>query len=182
MIELLFHPFYDATLSMTGDGGLLIESSRRTMLAWGIVFCLLSAGALTAWLFRLARPAALAALVVALFIPALVMPSVRGEWIHVHPQRLTLHSGVWLWPTRREIDLAGLTGITQLDQEFRIGSKLVEPNAVWTLEFDDGARRTLVLNGFFTTHRLAVAQYLRDRGHVVCETGTDAVQPATWSC
>jgi len=182
MIELLFHPFYDATLSMTGDGGLLIESSRRTMLAWGIVFCLLSAGALTAWLFKPARPAAMAALVVALFIPVLVMPSVRNEWIHVHPQRLTLHSGVWLWPNRREIDLAGLTGITQLDHEFRIGGKLVEPNAVWTLEFDDGARRTLVLNGFFTTHRLAVAQYLRDRGLVVCDIAAAPADATPWTC
>lgn len=167
MIELLFAPFHEATISMTADGGLLLASSRERMLAWGIVFCVLSAGALTLWLCRVARPWSLGAFLAALLIPALIMPSLRHEQIHVLPDRITVSSGAWFAPSRKVIDLSQLLQIRERDVQFRLAGWTVEPNALWHIARRDGSRDTVLLNDFFTAHRMAVAQYLRDRGRIV---------------
>lgn len=167
MIHLLFSPFYEATITMTPDGGLLLASSRERMLAWGIVCCVLAASALLLWLFRIARPWMVAVLLSTLLIPMVVIPSLRHEHIHVLPDRITVSSGIWFAPSRDVIDLSQLLHIQERDMQFRLAGFTVEPNAVWHVTRRDGSRNTLLLNDFFTAHRMAVAQYLRDRGQIV---------------
>lgn len=171
MMHLLFAPFYAATISIGHDGGLLVASSRERMLAWGIVFCATAAASLILWLLRIRRRWSLAALLCSLVIPALIMPSVRDEQIHVLRDRITVDGGAWYNPSRSIIDLSDLRDIRQDASQFRLAGMLVEPNAVWHVNRGDGSRQTLQLNGFFTAHRMVVAQYLRDRGHIVESTG-----------
>jgi len=167
MMHLLFSPFYEATITMTPDGGLLLASARERMLAWGIVFCVLAAVSLALWLFRIARPWMIAVFFSTLLIPAVVMPSLRHERIHVLPDRITISSGFWIAPSRDVIDLSGLLHIRERDTQFELAGYAVEPNAVWQVARRDGSRDTLLLNDFFTAHRMVVAQYLRDRGRTV---------------
>ena len=167
MIHLLFGPFYEATISMTPDGGLLVASAHERLLAWGLVFCLLAAVSLSLWLFRIARPWMAAAFMGSLLIPAVVMPSLRLERIHVLPDRITVSSGTWIAPSQDIIDLSALLHIRERDTQFHLAGYTVEPNALWQVARRDGSRDTLLLNDFFTAHRLVVAQYLRDRGRVV---------------
>jgi len=167
MIDLLFNKFHAASFSMGNDGGLLLSGTRERVLAWGIVFCLLAAAALVCWLLKVRRRAALAALFVALLIPALVMPALRKEHIYVLPDRIVVDTGARLLPSSMTIDLENLRQIREQQTQFRIAGFIVEPNALWHLEYRDGSTRQLLLNEFFTAHRMAIAQYLRDRGHIV---------------
>lgn len=167
MAELLFSHFHAAALSMSADGGLLLSGTRERMLAWGIVFCVTAAAALTCWLLHWRRRLALAGLLVALLIPVLVMPAARREHIHVLPSHIVVDSGAWLFPSRTIIDLRGLDHIRERQVAFKVAGFLVEPNGIWEVNYRDGRRRQVLLNGFFTAHRMAIAQYLRDRGRVV---------------
>ena len=167
MIDLLFAAFYEATLSMDTDGGLLIIGSHRRVLAWGMVFCLVAALALASWLCRVRRRLSLSAFAASLLIPLLIMPSLRSERIHVLPRQITMDSGTWLFPSRRTIDLSGLRSIETEDTGFRVAGYLVEANTVWTLNREGGGMDRFMFNNFFTAHRVAIAQYLRDRGLVV---------------
>lgn len=176
MMHLLLAPFYAATISIGDDGGLLVASSRERVLAWGIVFCAAAAASLILWLFRIRRHWSLAALACSLVIPAFIMPSVRHEQIHVLRDRITVEDGAWYSPSRSIIDLRDLRDIRQDESHFRIAGLLVEPNAVWHVSRGDGSRQRLELNGFFTAHRMVVAQYLRDRGHIVESTGAAGLQ------
>jgi len=167
MVDLLFRTFYGATLYMGSDGGLIIASSNERFMSWGMVFCFLAALALASWLFRIRRRLSLAVFGLSMLIPLLVMPSIHAEQIHVMPGRITVDSGVWLFPSRTTIDLNGVRNIEERRTDFRVAGYLVEANAIWTLNRHGGGREKLMLNNFFTAHRVAVAQYLRDRGHLV---------------
>ena len=167
MINLLFSKFHAATLSMGTDGGLLLSGSRERVLAWGIVFCLLAATALALWLLRIKRRAALSLLLLSLLIPALVMPALRKEHIYVLPQRIVVDTGGWLLPSSTTIELGNIRQIREQQTQFNIAGYIVESNALWQLDYRDGSTRQLLLNEFFTAHRMAIAQYLRDRGHVI---------------
>lgn len=167
MMQLLFSHFHAATFSMSADGGLLLTGARERMLAWGIVFCLVAALALVAWLMGVQRRAALAALLLSLLIPGLVIPAVRKEYIHVLPARIVVDSGAWLLPSRTTIDLSGIAQIRERQIQFYLAGYIVEPNGVWELEYRDGRTERVLLNDFFTAHRMAIAQYLRDRGQIV---------------
>jgi hypothetical protein len=164
LIDSLLSPFYAATISMGPDGGLLIASSHERVLAWGIVFCTVAAIALIFWLCRVQRTLALSIVGIALLIPILIMPSVRHEFIYVRKDRVTIETGNWFMPSRSVIDLAKLRRIRDEGHEYYLGNYYVEPNAVWHMDWSDGRQVELRLNGFFTAHRMAVAQYLRDRG------------------
>ena len=167
MIHLLFAPFYAASISIGPDGGMLVASTRERWLAWGIVFCVTAAASLVLWLLRVRRGWAVAALCGSLVIPVFIMPSVRHEQIHVLRDRITVDTGTWDRPSLSTIDLSDLNDIRQDEPQFRFAGMIVEPNAVWHLHRGDGSRESLELNGFFTAHRMAVAQYLRDRGQIV---------------
>jgi hypothetical protein len=65
------------------------------------------------------------------------------------------------------IDLRNLKQIRERGTQFSVAGYIVEPNALWLFEYADGSHRQVLLNDFFTAHRMAVAQYLRDRGHLV---------------
>jgi hypothetical protein len=167
MMHLLFESFHAATLTMTADGALLLSGARERVLAWGVVFCVLAAMALVLWLSGIRRRLALALLALALLIPALVMPGLRREKIQVLPDSIVVDRGGRLLPDTTAIDLRNLDRIRETNMEIRIAGYIVESNALWQLEYTDGHRRQLLLNGFFTAHRMAIAQYLRDRGHIV---------------
>ncbi len=167
MISLLFSKFHAATLSMGADGGLLLAGTRERVLAWGIVFCLLAAAALVFWLLKIRRRAALTIFLLSLLIPALVMPALRKEHIYVLPERIVVDAGGWLLPSRTTIDLENIRQIREQQTQFNIAGYIVEPNALWHLDYQDGSTRQLLLNDFFTAHRMAIAQYLRDRGHII---------------
>lgn len=152
---------------MGADGGLLLSGARERMLAWGMVFCLLAATALLFWLLHIHRRTALATFLFSLLIPALVMPAVRKEHIYVLPERIVVDSGGWLLPSSTTINLENLRQIREQQTQFGFAGFIVEPNALWHLEYQDGKTRLLLLNDFFTAHRMAIAQYLRDRGHIV---------------
>jgi hypothetical protein len=166
-MHLLFESFHAANLTLAGDGALLLSGARERVLAWGIVFCVMAATALLSWLFGLRRRFALAAFAVALLIPLLVMPGLRNEQIRVEPQSITVREGGWLLPVRMSIDLRNLKQIRERGTQFSVAGYIVEPNALWLFEYADGSHRQVLLNDFFTAHRMAVAQYLRDRGHLV---------------
>lgn len=167
MIQLLFGTFHAATLSVGSDGGLLLAGARERVLAWGIVFCVLAATTLALWLLNIRRRTALAAFLVSLLIPALVMPAVRKEHIYVLPERIVVDSGGWLLPSSTTIDLENIRQIREQGTQFSLGGYIVEPNALWHLDHRDGSTSQILLNDFFTAHRMVIAQYLRDRGHVV---------------
>jgi hypothetical protein len=167
MIKLLFSKFQAAAMSMGADGGLLLSGTRERVLAWGIVFCLLAATALVFWLLNIRRRAALTLLLLSLLIPALVMPALRKEHIHVLPDRIVVDTGGWLLPSSTTIDLKNIRQIREQQTQFNFAGYIVEPNALWQLDYRDGSTRQLLLNEFFTAHRMAIAQYLRDRGHVI---------------
>ncbi len=152
---------------MSADGGLLLTGTRERVLAWGIVFCLVAAAALLCWLAGWQRRAALATLLLSALIPVLVMPAVHKEHIHVLPSRIVVDTGAWLLPSRTTIDLSGIAHIREQQTQFRVAGYIVEPNAVWNLHYRDGRTVRLLLNDFFTAHRMAIAQYLRDRGQIV---------------
>ena len=164
MIDSLFRPFYAATITMGSDGGLLIASSRERVLAWGVVFCVIAATALICWLCRFRRTFALGVAGLALLIPIMVIPSVTREYIYVRKDSVTIDTGHWFMPSRSVIELAQLRRIRDVGHEYYLGNYFVEPNAVWHIDWRDGRRVELRLNGFFTAHRMVVAQYLRDRG------------------
>ena len=167
MIHLLFAPFYAASISMGPDGGMLVASTRERVLAWGIVFCLTAATSLILWLLRIRRRWVMATLLGALVIPVFIMPSVRHEQIHVQRDRITVDTGTWYRQSRSTIDLSDLRDIRQDEAQFQFAGMIVEPGAVLHLYRGDGSSDRLELNGFFTAHRMVVAQYLRDRGHIV---------------
>ncbi len=167
MIDLLFGKFHAATLSIGADGGLLLSSTRERVLVWGIVFCLLAATALLFWLLNIRRRLALAVFLFSLLIPALVMPAVRNEYIYVLPDRIVVDTGGWILPAMTTINLENLRQIREQQTQFGFPGFIVEPNALWHLEYKDGSTRLLLLNDFFTAHRMAIGQYLRDRGHIV---------------
>ena len=95
------------------------------------------------------------------------MPSIHAEQIYVQPRRITVDSGVWLLPSHSIIDLTGLREIHESNSGFHVAGYLVESNSVWTLDRHGRDMERLMLNSFFTAHRMAVAQYLRDRGHII---------------
>jgi hypothetical protein len=167
MIYLLFSPFYAATISIGSDGSLMLTSARERLLAWGIVFCIMAAVSLGLWLLRIARPWCLTGLLLALLIPSLVIPSLHRQHIHVLPDRITVGSGPWFMPATSVIDLSDLLHIREDEKQFRIAGYYVEPNAIWHVTRADGTRDQVLLNEFFTAHRMVVAQYLRDRGRIV---------------
>ena len=167
MISLLFSKFHAATFSMGADGGLLLAGTRERVLAWVIVFCLLAAAALVFWLLKIRRRAALTMFLLSLLIPVLVMPALRKEHIYVLPDRIVVDTGGWLLPSTTTIKLENLRQIRVQQTEFNIAGYIVEPNALWHLDYRDGSTRQLLLNEFFTAHRMAIAQYLRDRGHII---------------
>lgn len=167
MIHVLFSPFYAATFSMGPDGGLLIASAHERMLAWGLVFCILASVSLALWLLRVKRRSCLTAFLFSLAIPALVMPSIHGESIYVRRDRITIEAGPWFIRSRSVIDLSGLVRIRQQAPQFKLGGMILEPNAIWRISRTDGTEENVLLGQFFTAHRMAVAQYLRDRGRYV---------------
>ena len=170
-IVLLLHKFYAATISVTADGNMLVASTRERILAWGLVFCIIAATSLTVYLAcrrnRLARNLSLCTFTVSLLIPAMVLPSVRQEYIYVTPEKMILETGTWYRPSRTVINFDGLHSVREIADGFMPSNLIGDPDVNWQLSWIDGRETVLEFNDFFNAHRMVVAIYMQDRGHYV---------------
>lgn len=168
MIESLLHKFYAASISIGGDGSMLVASTDERMLAWALLFCLTAALSLTAWLIwrkRAAGRLALGCLAVSLLLTALILPSVRHEYIHVSPGAITIETGSWYKPSRTVVEMANIYNIRESDPKGILPSNLIgDPALDWQVTRVDGNSEIVELNDFFSAHRMVVAYYYKDRG------------------
>jgi hypothetical protein len=103
---------------------------------------------------------------VSLLIPVLIMPSVRKEYIHASPSAITIESGAWYRPSRMVVEMSNIKNIRETDVRGIIPSNLIgDPNVHWHVTWRDGRSTVLVLNEFFSAHRMVVAYYYKDRGY-----------------
>lgn len=164
------HKLYDASISMGVDGGMLVNSTRDRALAWGLMFCLLGAASLTAWLLRRGRPGAGIALGVfaaSLYIPVFVMPSVRQEFIYITPHRIIVDTGAWYRRSRTVLAIDRRDRIREYRDGILPANLMGDPGVSWHITRPDGREDVLVLNDFFAAHRMAVAYYFKDRGFML---------------
>lgn len=170
MLETVLQKFYAASISMGADGGMLVSSTRDRVLAWGLVFCLIGAATLTAWLLRRGRPVgriALGVFAVSLYIPIFIMPSVRHEFIYVTPRRITVDTGAWYRPSRTVLPIDRRDRIREYRNGVLPANLMGDPGVSWRITRPDGREDVLALNDFFTAHRMAVAYYFKDRGFMM---------------
>jgi hypothetical protein len=168
LIETLLHKFYAASISIDSNGGMLVASTDERLLAWAMLFCFATALSLLAgliWKHRQARMAAATGLLACLLLTALILPSVRQEYIHVSPAVLTIETGSWYRPSRTVIDMADIDNIRESDPQGILPSNLIgDPVIHWHVTRTNGSREVLELNDFFSAHRMVVAYYYKDRG------------------
>ena len=172
LVETLLHKFYAAGISIGQDGSMLVAGTRERVLAWGMLFCMIAALSLTAYLLcrhnRFGRRLALGILTVSLWLPILVIPSVEHEYIQVSPEQLTIDTGNWLLSSRRHYPLVNLDHISELDEGLVPGNLIGDPDVTWRITWLDGRSELVPLNDFFNAHRMVVAIYIEDHGlHVV---------------
>lgn len=149
---------------------MLVASTRDRVMAWGLAFCVIAAAGLIGYLFWRKKPAgnfSLGVFVASLLIPALILPSVRHEYIHVSPQQLIIETGTWYRPSRTEIDFKELQTIREQSGGFMPSNLIGDPDVDWHITWRNGQGKILELNDFFTAHRMVVAIYMQDRGFTV---------------
>ena len=167
MLVRLLHKFYDASISIGADGGMVLVSTRDRFMIWAATFCFLAAISLICYLaFKggKARRASLIAFLCTLIIPVFIIPSVRKEYIHVSPQSITVEQGKWFGESRTVLNFRGLDRITEQVNGYLPSNLLGDPDVSWHFLWKDGRRQTLELNDFFNAHRMVVAYYIKDRG------------------
>lgn len=153
---------------MDSDGGMMVASTDERLLAWAMLFCFATALSLLAgliWKKRQVRVAATAGLLGCLLLTALILPSVRHEYIHVSPDVLTIETGSWYKSSRTVFDMADIRNIRESDPQGVMPSNLIgDPVIDWHVTRNNGSREVLELNDFFSAHRMVVAYYYKDRG------------------
>lgn len=168
MFDRFLHKFYDASISIGADGTMLLVSTRDRFMIWAATFCFLAAFCLGCFLlFRnnRARKASIIAFAGTLFIPLVIIPGVREEYIHVTPQQITVEQGVWFFGSRTSLSLQNLDNISEQRDGVMPSNLLGDPDVSWHFLWKDGRTETLRLNDFFNAHRMVVAYYIKDRGH-----------------
>ena len=168
MFEHLLHKFYDASISIGSDGGMMLVSTRDRFMIWAATFCIAAAICLISFLvFRNihARKVSIAAFLGTLIIPVFIIPAVREEYIHVSPQNITVEHGNWFWKSRTVLHFQNLDTITERVDGVIPSNLLGDPDVSWHFLWKDGRRQTLNLNDFFNAHRMVVAYYIKDRGY-----------------
>ncbi len=167
-MESLLHKFYAASISIGADGSMLVSSTKDRVLIWGAIFCFTASACLICWLIWRNRHIGMAAIicfVFSLLIPALIIPSVRHEYIHVTPQLITIESGEWYKSSKTVLKMTNLHQIKESDNQGLLPGNLIgDPNVSWHLTRLDGNREEMELNQFFNAHRMVVAYYFIDRG------------------
>ncbi len=170
MFETLLHKFYAASISIGLDGSMLVASTRDRVMAWGMVFCFIAAVCLTGVVIFRKKGARLAALMLFLFtlaIPVFIIPSVRHEYIHVTPKQITIETGTWYRNSRTVMSLEDLDHIREVENGIVPSNFIGDPDVDWHFLWRDGKSAVLHLNDFFNAHRMVVAIYIEDRGHLV---------------
>ncbi len=158
---------YDASISVTPDGSLLVSSTQDRVLAWGLLFCLLAAACLTVYLVRRGRRSgrfALGTFGLSLLIPVFIMPSVRHEYIHVTPEKITIDNGAWYLSSRTVVPVNAGDRIHEKHRGFLPSNLIGDPAVDWHFRRHNGERDILELNAYFNAHRMVVAYYFKDRG------------------
>jgi hypothetical protein len=163
------------------DGSMLVASTKERALLWGTIFCLTASVCLITWLVcknRHLGRLAIAVFVLTLFIPVLVIPSVRKEYIHVSRSAITIESGQWFMPSKTVFHMTNIMNIRETDSKGIIPGNLIgDPNVSWHLTWQDGSSQIIELNEFFNAHRMVVAYYYIDRGFWL-ERLEDQLKPA----
>ena len=166
----LLHKFYAASISIDPAGAMLVTSTRDRIMAWGMLFCLIAFVCLVCllvWRRTAIGKLSMLAFVVSLWIPVLVIPSIKHEYIQVSEWQMTIDNGSWLPDSRRVIDLNNLHKITERQNSILPGNLMGDPDVVWQISWNDGKREDLELNTFFNAHRMVVAYFIRDHGHAM---------------
>ena len=167
MLVTLLHKFYDASISIGADGGMVLVSTRDRFMIWAATFCFLAAFSLICFLVfkgTKARRASIILFLCTLAIPVFILPAVGKEYIHVSPQNITIQQGKWFGESRTVLDFRGLDRITEQVDGYLPSNLLGDPDVSWHFLWKDGRRETLQLNDFFNAHRMVVAYYIKDRG------------------
>ena len=162
------HKFYDASISIGSDGAMILVSTRDRFMIWAATFCFMAAICLVCFLLSKnprGRRASLLAFLATLFIPLIVIPGVRREYIRVSPRQITVEQGAWFLGSRTILPLQNLDNVSEWRAGFIPGNLLGDPDVSWHFLWKDGRRETLELNDFFNAHRMVVAYYIKDRGY-----------------
>jgi len=168
-METLLHKFYEASISIGRDGSMLVASTDDRILAWALLLCVILVICVMArllWRNRFGGRLTATMLVLTLLMTALILPSIKHEYIHVSRQALTIESGNWLMPSRQIIDMEDIRNIRESDPLGVLPSNLMgDPVIDWNLTRNNGKQESIRLNDFFSAHRMVVAYYYKDRGY-----------------
>jgi len=168
MFYRFLHKFYDASILIGTDGTMMLVSTRDRFMIWAATFCIAAAICLICFLVlrnSRARKVSIAAFLITLIIPLIIIPAVRQEYIHVSPMDITVEQGNWFWRSRIVLPFQNLDTITEQVDGFMPSNLLGDPDVSWHFLWKDGTQQTLDLNDFFNAHRMVVAYYIKDRGY-----------------
>lgn len=103
--------------------------------------------------------------IITLLVSALMIPSIRGEYIHVSASALTIETGSWYKPSTTVLKMSNIKNIRENDNGRLIPANLIgDPAVDWHLTWQNGETQIVRLNDFFNAHRMVVAYYYKDRG------------------
>jgi hypothetical protein len=170
LLEQILHKFYAASISVGLDGSLLVASNKDRLMVWGMIFCFVTALSLTSclcWRKPYAQKISIAVLVMSLSIPVVVIPSALKEYVHVSPEQITIDTGSWYKQSTTVIALNNLHALRRDSSDYMVSNLIGDDYVTWHFERQDGSVESLILNDFFSAHSMAIAHYIRDRGHPV---------------
>ena len=162
MLAAVTDIFSAATASAQADGSLLIHSAPIRYVASILAFLIVAPGLFFLWRKRVFPQAALAFFIASFMIPTLIVPGFLIESVHVSPSRLTMSTGFWWSPTRKEILLDGLTSVRERREVIK-EDRFSRTAIIWKFEFRDGRNVDLELWDMLHNKRTVVAQSVRDR-------------------
>jgi hypothetical protein len=147
---------------------MLVASTRERVVAWAVLFCFLAIISLISWYVWRSRhhgKLAMGFFIMTLLVSALIIPSIRNEYIHVSESALTIETGSWYKPSITILQMSDIKNIRENDQGRIIPANLIgDPGIDWHLTWHDGETQIFRLNDFFNAHRMVVAYYYKDRG------------------
>ena len=147
---------------------MMLVSTRDRFMIWAATFCFAAAVCLVSFLVCkkiYLKRTFLFAFITTLFIPVLIIPSVKQEFIHVSRNHITVEEGFWFRNSRTDLYFNDLDNIREVTTGPIPGNLLGDPDVTWHFQWKDGRTQALELNDFFNAHRMVVAHYIRDRGY-----------------
>jgi hypothetical protein len=144
-------------------GELSIRSAPGRYAGWIMAFVLILA---VAWLCRRRRIGgnlAHGAFYASFAIPAIVVPGIALESVHVSRAELMVRTGLWFLPTVTRLPLTDIASITEESAAVRQRG-LPRRDTHWRFRYRNGRERSLQLPDLLVAHRDATAGYLRRQG------------------